>query len=81
MLRARCERLTLHRAAERILHCIEVEGEQGRLRLLQTRRAWAAELGLTPEALYRALSSLRTAGRITLAEGDGAITLAIRERP
>jgi CRP-like cAMP-binding protein len=80
ILRARCERLTLRSAAERVLHCIEAEGEDGRLCLSQTRRAWAAELGLTPEALYRALSSLRAAGRIELAETSGAVTLAIRER-
>lgn len=68
-LRARCERLSLHSAAERILHAIESEGTAGTLTLLQSRKAWAAELGLTHEALYRALARLQAAGTLAL---DGA---------
>ena len=37
-LRAQCERLSLHGAAERIAHYIEAEGRDGRLELRQTRR-------------------------------------------
>lgn len=72
-LRARCERLSLHSAAERILHAIESEGTAGTLTLMQSRKAWAADLGLTHEALYRSLARLQAEGTLVL---DGArITL------
>jgi CRP-like cAMP-binding protein len=72
-LRAQCERLSLRGAAERIAHYIEAEGRDGRLELRQTRKSWAAELGLTHEALYRALASLQRAGRISAREEDGVL--------
>jgi CRP-like cAMP-binding protein len=65
-LRARCERLSLHGAEARILHAIESEGAAGTLVLAQSRKAWAAELGLTHEALYRALARLQAAGTLVL---------------
>ena len=68
-LRARCERLSLHGAEARILHAIESEGTAGTLVLAQSRKAWAAELGLTHDALYRALARLQAAGTLVL---DGA---------
>ena len=68
-LRACCERLSLHGAEARIRHCIESEGTAGTLVLTQPRKAWAAELGLTHEALYRALARLQAAGTLAL---DGA---------
>jgi CRP-like cAMP-binding protein len=57
-LRAQCERLSLKGAAERVLHYIETEGNEGSLILTQSRKAWAAELGLSHEALYRTLRDL-----------------------
>lgn len=63
-LRAQCERLNLRRADERIVHYIESEGSDGSITLNQSRKAWAAELGLTHEALYRALSQLQRNGRL-----------------
>lgn len=68
-LRARCERLSLHGAEARILHAIESEGTAGTLVLAQSRKAWAAELGLTHEALYRTLARLQAEGTLAL---DGA---------
>ncbi len=65
-LRARCERLSLHGAEGRILHAIESEGTGGTLVLAQSRKAWAAELGLTHEALYRALARMQAAGTLVL---------------
>lgn len=56
--RIQCERLTLRSAAARVLHYIDSEGSDGRIVLMQSKKAWAAELGLTHEALYRTLSSL-----------------------
>ena len=75
VLRAQCERLSLRTAADRIEHYIEAEGRDGRLELRQTKKAWAAELGLTHEALYRALAGLARAGRISLVHNDGALVL------
>jgi len=77
-LRAQSERLSLRSAADRVVHYIESEGRDGRLELRRTRKAWAAELGLTHEALYRALAGLRRAGRISSAEAGGALVLTLR---
>ena len=67
--RAQCERLALRAARARILHYLESEGTDGCLQLAGTRKAWASELGLTHEALYRALADLQREGVIR-AEGD-----------
>lgn len=67
--RTQCERLSLHSAADRIVHYLESEGADGCIDLTQTRKAWAAELGLTHEALYRTLKRLEGEGTITV---DGA---------
>lgn len=72
-LRARCERLSLKGAEARILHAVESEGTGGTLVLAQSRKAWAAELGLTHEALYRALARLQADG--TLAVDGPRLTL------
>lgn len=72
-LRAQCERLSLKGASARVLHCIETEGNRGRLHLTQSRKAWAAELGLSHEALYRALAKLAAEG--VLAVKGGLLTL------
>jgi CRP-like cAMP-binding protein len=77
-LRSQCERLALHSAAERIEHYIESEGQDGRLELARTRKAWAAELGLTHEALYRALSGLERAGRVAAVEREGILVLTMK---
>jgi len=74
-LRAQCERLSLRGAAERILHYVEAEGRDGRFELRQTRKSWAAELGLTHEALYRALARLQRAGQMSALEEDGVLVL------
>jgi CRP-like cAMP-binding protein len=65
-LRAQCERLSLHSASDRIIHYIEAEGTDGVVTLSQTRMAWAAELGLTHEALYRALRRMRDEGLLAM---------------
>jgi CRP-like cAMP-binding protein len=63
-LRAQCERLSLKTIQERVIHYIETEGENGAVVLGQTKKQWAAELGLTHEALYRSLGELEKAGLI-----------------
>ena len=62
--RSRNERLACSTASERVRHAIVTEGDGNALVLEQTRKEWAAELGLTHEALYRALRRLREAGTI-----------------
>lgn len=78
--RARCERMALKRIDERIVHFLESEGIDGRITLGRTRKAWAAELGVTHEALYRALHRMRDEGRIAL-EGASVALRAGRARP
>lgn len=68
-LRAANERLHLNSATERILHAIESSGRDGVLRLEGSRKAWAAELGLSHEALYRALKRMADDGVLVL-DGD-----------
>jgi CRP-like cAMP-binding protein len=68
-LRAQCERLSLHKAADRITHFIESEGTDGVLTLTQSRKSWAAELGLSHEALYRTLRRMQDDGMLDV---DGA---------
>lgn len=67
--RAQVERQGLRNAGARILHYLETECPGGQLRLSQTKKAWAAELGLTHEALYRALAQLGQQGLIRV-EGE-----------
>jgi CRP-like cAMP-binding protein len=67
-LRAQCERLTLNSAAERINHYIESEGSDGVVTLSQSRKSWAAELGITHEALYRTLRRMQDEGVLEVAE-------------
>lgn len=72
-LRAQCERLSLHGAADRILHYIESEGSNGAVTLNQSRKSWAAELGLTHEALYRTLRKLQAEGVLEIDDDRIAI--------
>ena len=65
-LRSQCERLSLKGAAARILHYLETEGRDGCVTLTQSRKAWAAELGLSHEALYRTLAQLERDGRVVI---------------
>lgn len=68
-LRAQCERLSLHSAVDRIIHYMESEGDDGVVTLKQSRKSWAAELGLTHEALYRALRRMQDDGTLSI-EGN-----------
>jgi CRP-like cAMP-binding protein len=66
-LRARAERLQLHGAEARIVHYLESEGADGAIELDQPLKSWALELGITHEALYRALARMARAGRLARA--------------
>lgn len=63
-VRAQSERLGLRSARSRILHFIETEGHDGQITLTHSRKAWAAELGLSHEALYRTLRAMENAGEM-----------------
>ncbi|MEZ5819860.1 MAG: Crp/Fnr family transcriptional regulator [Bradyrhizobium sp.] len=65
-VRTHSERLSLKTARERVLHFIETEGEQGMINLRQSKKDWAAELGLTHEALYRALAKMEKQGELRM---------------
>lgn len=64
--RAHAERLSLKTARERIVHFIETEGQSGAITLTRSRKDWAAELGLTHEALYRTLAQMETRGELAV---------------
>jgi DNA-binding MarR family transcriptional regulator len=57
-LRLQCERLSLHKVQDRLLHFLETEGQQGKYPLDSGLKSLAGELGVTHEALYRCVSDL-----------------------
>ena len=57
-LRLQCERLSLHRVQDRLVHLLETEGSKGRLPLESGLKSLAAELGVTHEALYRCVAGM-----------------------
>ena len=73
-LRTRCERLVLRSVEERIVHYIESEGSNGAIALDRSLKAWALDLGVTHEALYRALARMTRSGLLT--RGDRHLRLA-----
>jgi CRP-like cAMP-binding protein len=63
--RTNLERLRLKGARQRILHYLAVEpGGRGAVKPSPSLRAWASELGLAEETLYRALADLEREGVI-----------------
>lgn len=75
-LRLQCERLSLHRVQDRLLHLLETEARQGKYPLGSGLKSLAAELGVTHEALYRCVSDMekknlvrREAGCLSLLAG------------
>jgi len=62
---ARSERLRLKSVHERVLHYISCESADGRaIALTGPITAWAEELGVEPESLYRSLRKMEQAGEI-----------------
>lgn len=59
-------RLGLPYAADRVRHYVVTEGSDGQIILNGSRKAWAQELGLTHEALYRCLKHMQQAGSIAI---------------
>lgn len=57
-LRLQCERLSLNKVQDRLLHLLETEGKQGKYPLGSGLKSLARELGVTHEALYRCVSAM-----------------------
>jgi CRP/FNR family transcriptional regulator, dissimilatory nitrate respiration regulator len=70
-LRARLEQRNIHSAHDRIRHYLALNaGTDGRtVKVTGTLKNLAAELGLTHEALYRALAAMAAAGEIERLHG------------
>lgn len=77
-LRMQCERLSLHKVQDRLLHLLETEGKDGQYPLGAGLKSLAGELGVTHEALYRCVADmekkallLREDGRLSLPHDEG----------
>lgn len=66
-LRLQCERLSLKGVQARVLHWLETEGTDGCCAVTAGYKSLAAELGVSHEALYRALADMSEAGLVTRA--------------
>jgi DNA-binding MarR family transcriptional regulator len=63
-LRLQCERLSLKGVQARVLHWLETEGTDGCCAVTAGYKSLAAELGVSHEALYRALADMSEAGLV-----------------
>ena len=61
-LRTQSERLGLKDIRSKLIHLIETEGKQGVLTLQSDYKSIASEIGVTHEALYRAITTLEKEG-------------------
>ncbi len=58
------ERLSLPTAEGRLIHYVNIEGQDGVIELTQTVKVLAAELGLSHETLYRTLAQMEKTGAL-----------------
>lgn len=63
-LRLQCERLSLTKVHDRLVHLLETEGDKGCLPIGSGIKSLAAELGVTHEALYRCIYSMEKQGTL-----------------
>ena len=63
-LRTQSERLSLKDIRSKLIHLIETEGNQGVLALQSDLKSLASEIGVTHEALYRAISAMEKQGAL-----------------
>lgn len=68
-LRMQCERLSLRTVKDRLFHLIDTQGTQGGLSLGIGLKSIAAELGVSHEALYRAVAVLEKKKMLLRVEG------------
>jgi CRP-like cAMP-binding protein len=76
-LRLQCERLSLKRVEDRLLHLIETEGNQGNLPIRAGLKSLSGQLGVSHEALYRCVASLEKTQH--LQRGPQGLQLIARE--
>lgn len=73
-LRLQCERLSLHRVQDRLVHLLETEGNEGRLTLDAGLKSIATELGVSHEALYRCVAGMEKQGLLRREPGSLCLT-------
>ena len=61
-LRTQSERLGMKDIKSKLIHLIETDGKAGTLQLQSDLKSMASEIGVTHEALYRAISTLEKDG-------------------
>ena len=61
-LRTQSERLGLKDIKSKLIHLIETDGKAGTLALQSDLKSMASEIGVTHEALYRAIATLEKEG-------------------
>lgn len=64
-LRLQCERLSLTKVQDRLVHLLETEGDQGIFPIGAGIKSLASELGVTHEALYRCIYTMEKLGTLT----------------
>lgn len=69
-LRLHCERLSMKSVKEKLLHLIQTEGKDGHYCAPSGLKTLAGELGVTHEALYRAIADLQKKGLLSKRNGD-----------
>ena len=74
-LRLHCERLSMKSVKDRLLHLIQTEGSSGHYAVPSGLKTLAGELGVTHEALYRAIAELEKKGLLHKSDGDLVLTL------
>jgi DNA-binding GntR family transcriptional regulator len=72
-LRLHLERLNMKSIRDRLIHLIETEGKDGQFPIPSGLKTLAGELGVTHEALYRAIATLQSEG--LLKKEDGRLIL------
>lgn len=68
-LRLQCERMSLNKVQDRLIHLLETEGISGKYVLGSGLKSLASELGVSHEALYRCVSSLEKDARLVRESG------------
>jgi CRP/FNR family transcriptional regulator, dissimilatory nitrate respiration regulator len=63
-LRLQCERMSLGKVQDRLLHLLETEGTAGKYPLGVGVKSLAAELGVSHEALYRCIAAMVRDGHL-----------------
>jgi CRP-like cAMP-binding protein len=63
-LRLQCERMSLGKVEDRLLHLLETEGTAGQYPLGVGIKSLAAELGVSHEALYRCIAAMVRDGKL-----------------